>query len=313
MKKYNIAVLAFLSLISFLSCKNGEKMVANKEAEQKAEKPAMAQSEKSLLWEISGNGLAQSSFLFGTIHMIDAEDYFLPEGTLSAIDQSKDLIFEIDMADMNDVSKLMPMLQKAYMKDNLTLEDVMSAEDYKVVEDHFKKMNMPMFFFKRIKPMFLSVFAMDINPNDLKNGAMKSYEMEFHKIAEEAGKGTGGLETIDYQISIFDSIPYKEQATMLVEAIKAGADGAGQFDELVQIYKDQDVEGLYKAMQGDESLSGHEDVLLNNRNKNWIVLMKDQMKDQRLFYAVGAGHLGGPEGVISLLRKEGYTVTPYKG
>ena len=115
--------------------------------------------EKSLLWEISGNDLPESSYLFGTIHIIGSEDYFLPPGTLSAIDASQKMIFEIDMADMNDPMKLMPLLQKAYMKGDTTLKDLVTTDDYKIIEDHFKEMGLPIFFLERIKPMFLTVFA----------------------------------------------------------------------------------------------------------------------------------------------------------
>ena len=67
---------------------------------------------KSLLWEISGNGLNSSSYLFGTIHLINSEDFFLPDGTLAAIDQCKEIVFEIDMDDMSDITKLMPLMNK---------------------------------------------------------------------------------------------------------------------------------------------------------------------------------------------------------
>jgi len=125
--------------------------------------------------------------------------------------------------------------------------------------------------------------------------------MEFNKIAEESNKPVGGLETIEYQISIFDSIPYED--------LKAGDTGDDQFAELVALYKNQDVAGLYNVMKTDDSIDEFEDVLLVQRNKNWIPVMSNKMTAKRTFFAVGAGHLGGSFGVINLLREAGYTVT----
>jgi len=112
------------------------------------------------------------------------------------------------------------------------------------------------------------------------------------------------------QIGIFDGIPYKDQAQMLLDAIASDNPDGEEFQELINLYKEQDVEGLYKMMQGDETVAEYEDALLTTRNKNWIPIMSDLMSKDVTFFAVGAGHLGGPQGVINLLREEGYTLTP---
>lgn len=268
---------------------------------------------KALLWEIAGNGLQLSSFLFGTIHIISEEDFFFPDGTLSAIDQSANLVFEIDMEEMSDLSNLMPIMQKAFMEDGMTLKDLLSTEDYGIVEDHFEQIGLPLFLLERIKPMFLTVFASgDISPTDLQSGKLKSYEMEFTEIAKTSNKDIGGLETIDFQISLFDSIPLDDQAMMLIEAIKSSDTGNDQFREIVKIYKNQDIDAMYKMMKTDEGISEYEDILLFERNMNWIPKMKEMMGEKRTFFAVGAGHLAGPKGVIQLLRNEGYTVKPVR-
>ena len=54
----------------------------------------------------------------------------------------------------------------------------------------------------------------------------------------------------------------------------------------------------------------YEDILLNNRNYNWVEKLKKLMPGKSLVVAVGAGHLPGDKGVINLLRKAGFTVTP---
>jgi len=300
----------FCSIVLFtIGCSTSQESVQ----ETVAEAPAMIKKEKpkSLLWRIDGNGLTESSYLFGTIHMIKGEDFFLPDGTLSAIDESSKMMFELDMEEMTNPAKLMGVLEKAYMKGDTSLSDLLTEEDYGVVKAHFQQKGLPLVFLERIKPMFLTVFASDeFDPTSLQDGGLKSYELEFAEIAKDGNKSTGGLETVDYQISVFDAIPYQDQADMLVEAIKATSSEEDSLADLVKLYKQQDIYGLYELMKQDESIGEFEDVLLNQRNKNWIPLMKDEMRNQRTFFAVGAGHLGGKYGVIQLLRDAGYEVSP---
>lgn len=306
--------LALLVITFLASCNTTKKSADMEKGVEEAVKETMSfqheKLEKALLWEISGNGLSNTSYLFGTIHIIPSDDYFLPEGTLEAIGKSKKMYFEIDMAEMSDLSKQMGLLSQAFMKDDLTLKDLYTDEEYETVKTHFDKMGIPLFFMERMKPMLLTVFAGgDIDPSDLQSGKAKSYEMEFYEMAQDSKKETGGLETIEYQMSVFDSIPYQEQADMLLETIEMGDAASGTMQKMVEVYKDQDIEGMQEMFkEEDAGVEGHEDVLLINRNKNWIPVMADAMKTETTFFAVGAGHLGGPQGVINLLKEAGYTV-----
>jgi len=276
----------------------------------------VATDEQSLLWEITGQGLEAPSYLYGTIHMIGKEDYFLTEATQKAFDESSRIAFEIDMEDMMDFSKLMPLMMKAFMTGDTTLGDLLSEEDYAMVKEHFESIGLPMMFVDRIKPMFLSMMGQgDMLSMDM-DGAeadIVSYEMEFMKMAQETEKPIDGLETAEFQMSmISDSIPYDVQARMLVESIQVEDQGADQFEEMVKLYKAQDIEAMQSMMDAEESLSEYGDLLLVQRNRNWIPVMSGMMTEQPTFFAVGAGHLGGEEGVIALLREAGYTLRPLK-
>ncbi len=270
----------------------------------------------SLLWAISGNGLTDTSYLYGTIHLIGKEDFFLTDQTKTAFDKSQKVTFEINMEDMTDLSAQMGLMMKAFMSDGQTLSDLLDADRYKEVKDHFEKMGMNDFMWQmmeRIKPMFLSVFgSMDMSGGGgLNTGEMMSYEMEFMEMAKTKEKTMGGLETAAYQMSMFDSIPYTAQAEMLYASIKTEDTGTDQLEEMVKLYKNQDIKGMMKMFAADEEGVGqYEDLLLVGRNKNWIPVMQKMMGNQITFFAVGAGHLGGNNGVVNLLKAEGYTLTP---
>lgn len=275
--------------------------------------------ENYLLWEVSGNELETPSYLFGTIHLIDSEQFFWPDGLLSAFDKSREVVFEIDMAEMNDISSMMNIMQKAFMEGGTTISDLLSEEDYALVENHFSDMGIPFFMLDRIKPMFLTIMSdpalsgEDINLFQ-EGGAMKSYEIELNKMAEASNIPVSGLESIDYQMGLFDSIPYQFQAELLVESIKnpMTVEAGGSLEDITKVYLNQDIEGMAGMVEDDDSGFGdYTDLLLKKRNMEWIEPMVNKMNSGSVFFAVGAGHLGGEYGVIRLLRKEGYKVSPH--
>lgn len=164
--------------------------------------------------------------------------------------------------------------------------------------------------------MFLSMMASEDAMNmqgSAQSGEIVSYEMELMKMAQEQEKPIDGLETAEFQMSLFDSIPYDVQAQMLMATIKSGDSGEedNQLEQMVEMYKNQDIQGMQRMVKGDKGgISEYEELLLLRRNRNWIPVMEEMMAKNATFFAVGAGHLGGEEGVIALLRKAGYTVSP---
>ncbi len=278
---------------------------------------APAAKDTSLLWRISGQGLLEDSYLFGTIHMIPAEDYFLPTTVIKAINDVEQVAFEIDPSDMENPMMLFQMMSKINMKDGLGLKDLLSEADYLLVSNYFKQAGLPFFLFEKMKPMFLaSMVGQDMS--QLGGGlggdsGIKSYELELNSIAKAGEKDISGLETMDFQLSLFDSISYDFQAKMLVDAVKSAdqLEGDDQFAQMVDMYKRQAVAEMAEMIieEGDES-GRFEEMLLTSRNANWIPRMQKMMANKSALFAVGAGHLGSEKGVIALLRAEGYEVTP---
>jgi uncharacterized protein len=273
----------------------------------------------SLLWEISGNGLKESSYLYGTIHLIPQADFFLTPATKKAFEKSKRITFEINMKDMTNPAKLFSMFTKVMMKGGKSLKDFVSKEDYQLVQEEFKKTGMPLKMFEKMKPFFLTMLIQDGNSNTGEEedaaptkAATTSYEMEFYKMGKKSKKDFGGLETIDFQMGIFDSIPYDKQAQMLIKAIKSKGEGAEEYKKMVELYKNQNISEMNKMSGGEADVEGFEDMILNKRNRTWIPLMGKMMTEKQTFFAVGAGHLGGEKGVVSLLIKEGYKLKPLK-
>lgn len=263
--------------------------------------------EKSLLWKISGNGLKHESYLFGTIHITC--DATLDENTLKALENTKQLYLELDM---DEKSMQMQMMKYMMMKDGVKLSTLLNADDFKTVDEFLKKnMNMSAKMFDSFKPFMITTM---LYPKML-DCPFQSVESELMKVTKEQNEEVFGLETVEDQMKVFDNISYEIQAEELVKTAKSGLDkDKVELTKMMEIYKSKDIEGMLKMMDDSDNkiTSENQDVLLNNRNKNWIPIIIKTIKDKPTFFGVGAGHLAGEEGVIKLLRKQGYKVEAVK-
>ncbi len=299
-----IALLSFVPLVFAQTTKADSTAAQEKKVEDR----------NALLWKVTGKGLKNPSYVFGTIHLIHEKDFLFTPAMEEAFSASKAVAFEIKLDDMNNMSSQMSMMMKAFMEDGKTLRDLISKEDYEVVQKHFSKIGLPLVLLERMKPMFLSALASgDISPEKMSSGEIVSYEFKLMDKAKAQNKPISGLETMEFQMSLFDSIPYEAQAKMLVDGIRSSDASEDQFRKMVELYKSQDLEGMQRMVTGDEEGFGkYEDILLAKRNQSWIPLMVTAMEKQSTFFAVGAGHLPGEQGVIALLEKQGYTLIPIK-
>lgn len=264
-----------------------------------------SEDKHSIFWEISGKDLKEPSFLFGTIHLICPKDVNYPSLLPEKLAVSKELYLEIDM---DDPELMAAMSKNMGMKYETRLSQLLSEEDYGLVSQFFKdSVGLNVSLFNQTKPFFLSSILF----NRILGCQPESYELNLMGMAHKEGKEVKGLETIEQQLAIFDSIPYQKQAEMLLSLIRDLPKAKEEFGQLVEVYKSQDIEKLRLISQESEfDFQSQEEILLNARNRTWIQKIKKLINKQSTFFAMGAAHLGGKEGVIELLRQEGYIVKP---
>lgn len=262
-----------------------------------------AKAQNSLLWQISGKGLPQPSYLFGTIHMICPEDFFLTDKMKTAFQKTHTLYLEIDLDDPTAPMKLMGMIQ---YKNGEKLSDFFDTADYRdlsrFVHDSLK---MDVGFFEKFKPLML--YSM-MSAKMLPCAKEEAYETEFVNMAKAQHKPVKGLETMEEQVSIFDSIPGKTQASMIMDMVRHYDSEKLDFQRMVGFYRGQEIDSLYKMLEESPDTKIDQDLLLNRRNHKWVPLIASAMRQGPCFIAVGAGHLGGEKGLLALLRRQGYTV-----
>jgi uncharacterized protein YbaP (TraB family) len=267
---------------------------------------AQEQEENSLLWEITGNGLQQPSYLFGTIHMICKEDFFMPELVKQKFAASGKVFLEFDM---DDPLMQIKMMKLAMLPKGETLKTIF-GKDYALLDSFFKtNSTYPLAMFNQFKPMMvMSMITMEMLPCD----GNESYENSFMSMAKNQGKDILGLETMEDQMKVFDDIPDSIEAKNIIKMINEFELQKKQFAEMVEVYKQQNIHKLQAEIVNSPDIMGAEEALLTNRNNNWIPVIEKNIKETGCFFAVGAGHLAGEKGVIQLLRKAGYTVKAIK-
>lgn len=265
-------------------------------------------SNNTLLWEISGNGVQKPSYLFGTFHLLCPEDIHLSDQLKSALRSSDTVYMEMKM---DDPAILLSGMMYMTMGGGKTLKDFYTADEYQRLEQYFKdSLKTAIAMFQSMKPYFLISF---FYPKMMDCQAPSGVEMELMKLTKEYGKYIKGLETIQFQASVFDSIPYEWQAEELIKNIDSMDMMKAEFRKMVALYNSQNLDSLNKMLaESDFSDEKYGDHLLGNRNRNWAKQLDEIMKSQSVFVAVGAGHLPGDEGVIQLLRRMGYMVNPLK-
>lgn len=279
-------------------------LVSSCRSQQKNELPSNADG-NTLLWEISGKDLKKPSYLFGTFHMMCKDDIRFSDNLRKALSSSKELMLEMDM---DDPSNTLGAIFFINMKNGKTLKDLYSAEEYKRLEKYFKdSLGTGLMMLQRMKPNFLEAM---LYPKMMPCKTMSGVEEELMKLAKTDKKEITGLETIAFQASVFDSIPYDTQARDLLRTIDSIQNYRLYFDTMLHIYKNQQLSQMENLFEKEPGFEETKDVLLDQRNRNWVGQLKSILPKKSIFIAVGAGHLPGDQGLISLLKKEGYILRP---
>ncbi|WP_051718603.1 TraB/GumN family protein [Hymenobacter sp. IS2118] len=222
---------------------------AQKAAKVSKAAPA-ATTTKSLLWEISGNKLAQPSYVFGTIHLLCADDLKVSEAVKKAVGNSQQVALELDM---DSPTMAEEMRSRLMLPTGQTVQGCMTKEEYAAVNEYFtNELKMPFAQMGTMKPLILSSL---LYPKML-GCPTGSYEMTLVEMAKAKQIEVIGLETVAEQLGLFDKIPCEKQAHLLSDMVMKRAEAQQEFGALLKLYQAQDLEGLLTMSMDSKSLSG---------------------------------------------------------
>lgn len=266
-------------------------------------KGSPGQSSNSLLWKVSGNGVSQPSYLLGTMHMICGEDFEIKPKLMRTLEQVKTITFEADIDNMEGSEKLMEL-----MKPLPGILDGLTPEKKTELDSLLRDNQLTSEALNYTSPFglmsLLTVKAIDCSDPS----KIKMMERELADYADQHALEQDHLESVDFQISMIRSMNTIEE---LLTTIRSMKEAPKYMTELAAVYKSENLEELNAMMNDPKFMTALQQTrLLNERNKNWLKIIPGKMKAAPNLFAVGAGHLGGDNGLINLLKQKGYTVVP---
>jgi uncharacterized protein YbaP (TraB family) len=256
---------------------------------------------EGLLWEISGKGLKEPSYLFGTYHLIGKSFLDTLPGVMRCLNQAKSVAGEIIMQDeMAMAQKLMPLMM---LKDT-SLDKILSPKEYSEVDTFIRsKTAMSLKMLNGMKPVAVQLTLVTLlSPRDVspQNPALDMY---FQTEAKNRGMEVIGFETIEEQAGILFNSTMGRQKELLLKTVREYDRVQRETQALYTLYKHQDIKAIETAFSESFDYTVEEmDAMLSKRNKEWAIKMPSLMAARPTFFAVGAAHLPGKDGLIYLLR-----------
>ena len=265
-----------------------------------------------LLWKISGHGLKQNSYLFGTHHLIPIQFLDSIPGIYPAFNNAQMVVSEIVLSDPDIAAGIS---QAAMLPDTLTMEDLLPADDYEYADKELMKvMQMSLKNLNKMHPSLIQTFfELELYKTRAHFDENTKSDSYFLLVVNQKGIPVKGLETVNNQIELlFPKYDLKGKAQELINTIKNKETLYADYEEINKLYRAGDIEGLNivnKKWNKKWGISAEENAeMLDIRNKEWVTQLPELMKLNSCFIAVGALHLPGENGLIQLLRRAGYKV-----
>lgn len=298
------SILSALIAMFFVSC-SASKSETAETTESFPYTDVVVKNNNSLLWKIE-SPKSETSYLYGTMHMINEAFYDFPEKLSKRIGSSDEIIMEIDGIPNPFTTISLMSLDSGSIHDYFSSEqmiELLSFMDNELGMD-------PKTFDETYGQMKPFVLLQGITQNYFEPTA-KSQDLSIMSIANEKDIQLTGLETIEEQLGFFDQIPSDVMAKMIIESTRDYEKEKKNTLKLMELYFEQKVEKLIPLLEkSSPEFMEYEDLLLYDRNKAWIPKIITEIASKKCFIAVGAGHLFGEKGVIALLEQEGYVITP---
>ena len=272
-----------------------------------------------LFWQIDKAGLAPS-FLFGTMHLTDERVTSPGPAVTRALAASKRLIVEI--ADMSQAAASKAMAANMHLMlfagGTKGLDAMLKPEDFAVVRNAVGAMGMPASFAARLKPWFANM-TMALSGCERARQAAGIKALDQKLVADAQGQGLEilGVETIAEQFAAMASIPLADQLEMLKSTIRYSKRTQDLLETMVGLYRRRQIGAAWplqlalakKAGADISRFESFRQLLVVRRNHRMAARAIPHLKKGGTFFAVGALHLPGEEGLVALLRKAGFTVT----
>jgi len=262
----------------------------------------------SLIYKIQSD--TNTVYILGSIHILAEEYYPLTRAFSYSYFNSQKVIFEIDPEILFSLSPNKTVENYHYFQDGNTLEKVLHRKTLKLLKKRVANMGLDFESINKLKPWAVNkiIGRSPLSTNDFRPDL--GIEYYFYRLAKDAGKPTGGLETIEDQLDIDDKLPLRMQDKILRETLTVSdsKETEKKFLHLVKNWHQGNFSELEHIIQEQKAKNlTYHNSLLTNRNKRWIPQIENfLLEDKNVLVIVGAAHLVGDDGLVALLTEKGY-------
>lgn len=263
---------------------------------------------KSFLWKVQSGG--KLVYLAGSVHALSADVYPLSPAFEQAFAASGTLVEEIDLGESEIMTAAPAILAKGMFLDGRRFDTVVSKETAALVNARLKDSGLPVEMFQAMKPwmVMLTVAALDAQKAGLDPSL--GLDKHFYDRAKAAGKGVIGLETAESQIDRLDSMSADLQEQLLRSSLSEADTTRNSLKTIVSAWRRGDSTSLEKTLLSDfTQYPAAYRSLIVERNQNWIPQIDACFaRPQPCLVVVGAAHLVGPDGLLTMLQRKGYKI-----
>lgn len=264
----------------------------------------------SIFWKITGKDVAGESYLFGTYHLLSHAFIDTMPMVTDALNSSAAVITELVL----DETAQPKLMQASLLNGSVLSQNISAQTSEKLSKWLATEAGLELSSFEPLNPMAVMTIVMSIAqqkyyPNPQGYLQLDSY---FQEHAKANKKELISLETVEQQIDVlFNNFSVQRQSELLDELFSENESIEQQLNMVYNSYLAQEINGMV-TLAYESYNSSEVEQLLDNRNKAWIPVLKNEMKAHPTFIAVGALHLAGKNGILQLLVDEGYIVEEIK-
>ena len=267
---------------------------------------AMAQAEAvgPALWRVADEDT--TIYLFGTVHTLPADIDWKTGEIAAALDRADVLVTEIDMNPQSMQTMQEVVAAKAMLPAGQTLRGLLNDTQRATYEAALAEIGAPAEAFDQMEPWFATLALANVALAQGGFSPDRGVELVLEGTVGE-GKQRAALETLEYQLAIFDELPMEAQIEYLLQTVEGFDEIEPTLARLVEEWAEGDIATLAalmnEAFEQDPVLAQR---LLYDRNANWAVWIDERLDSPgTVFMAVGAGHLGGKQSVQDKLSERG--------
>ena len=273
-----------------------------------AKSTTVQQTHKRCLWSIQTQ--SHKSYLLGSLHLLKQDAYPLDPVITSAYSDSRKVVFETDIAALQEPAMQAKMLQLGLYPEGQNLLQNLDGPTQQSLEKKMNALGLPLEQFVRFKPWFLALTLAGLELQRLGFNPNYGLDVHFFNKATADAKEIGFLEPAEFQLNLLGKMVKRDQIAFLNQTLKDLEVVNQLAADLVKFWKSGNANKLHELLfRSFKDYPAIHDRLLIQRNKKWVEEIEVLMRENKnILFVVGAGHLVGPQIVVDLLNKKGYEV-----